>query len=208
MTSVARETVRPSRYAKSLGSLLAAIPMLPLALLYKVNVLLFRTRRDEIFQGFSQFVSLFPGFSGNYLRRAFYRQTLAHCSTDCHIGFGTLFATPDVRIGKSVYIGPHCMIAHATIGDDVLLGSHVDIVAGRHQHNFDRLNVPIRVQGGSYEPVSIGRDVWIGNGATVIADIGNQAIVAAGSVVVKPVEPRTIVGGNPARLISTRSGPQ
>jgi acetyltransferase-like isoleucine patch superfamily enzyme len=51
-----------------------------------------------------------------------------------------------------------------------------------------------------------GNDVWIGHGAIIVAGvhIGDVAIVAAGSVVVKDVEPCTIVGGNPARFIKNR----
>lgn len=52
----------------------------------------------------------------------------------------------------------------------------------------------------------IGNDVWIGHGAMIKAgvSIGSGAIVAAGSVVVKDVEPYSIVGGNPARHIRFR----
>jgi acetyltransferase-like isoleucine patch superfamily enzyme len=59
-------------------------------------------------------------------------------------------------------------------------------------------------QGGVYSLVRIGRDVWIGNGAIVSDHIGEQAVVGAGAVVVKPVEPRAIVVGNPARVVGTR----
>src|SRR5690606_28142163 len=83
-------------------------------------------------------------------------------------------------------------------------GSNVDIVAGKHQHNFDRVDVPIRLQGGHYDPVTIGPDAWIGNGATLIEDVGPHAIVAAGSVVVKPVGAWSIVGGNPAKFLKSR----
>ena len=52
----------------------------------------------------------------------------------------------------------------------------------------------------------IGNDVWIGYGATILngAKIGDGAIIAAGSVVTKDVEPYSIVGGNPAKLIKKR----
>ena len=55
-------------------------------------------------------------------------------------------------------------------------------------------------------PVSIGHDVWIGHGAIVLPGrkIGTGAVVAAGAIVTKDVDPYTIVGGNPARLIRRR----
>lgn len=54
------------------------------------------------------------------------------------------------------------------------------------------------------EPVIIGDQVWIGTGATILAGttIGDQAAVAAGSVVTSDVPGGTVVGGNPAHVIS------
>jgi acetyltransferase-like isoleucine patch superfamily enzyme len=53
-------------------------------------------------------------------------------------------------------------------------------------------------------PISIGDQVWIGTGATILAgtSIGNQAVVAAGSVVTADVPAGVVVGGNPARIIA------
>ncbi len=54
--------------------------------------------------------------------------------------------------------------------------------------------------------VVIGNDVWIGLNSTILSGvtIGNGAIVAAGSIVTKNIEPYTIVGGNPAKPIKKR----
>jgi acetyltransferase-like isoleucine patch superfamily enzyme len=49
--------------------------------------------------------------------------------------------------------------------------------------------------------VRIGSDVWIGSNAVIGNDVSDRCVVAAGSVVVKPVEPHSMVGGNPARLL-------
>jgi acetyltransferase-like isoleucine patch superfamily enzyme len=183
---------------------LAFLFVAPLAAAYGVTARLLPGRREAAFQGCSQFLSLWPGPPGDFLRRAFYRLTLVAAAEDCSIQFGTTFATPEVRIGSGAYIGANCNIAHCRIGDDTLLGSYVMVLSGNRQHHFDRLDIPIRHQGGSHRPVSIGRDVWIGNGAIVLADVGDQAIVAAGSVVTKAVEEKAIVGGNPARVIGRR----
>jgi acetyltransferase-like isoleucine patch superfamily enzyme len=182
----------------------ASLVVLPFIGAYRLSAALWPTRRDSLFQGYSELFSLWPGMSGHFVRRAFYRATLRRCSEECAIGFGTLFATADVDIGEHVYIGAHCMIGHVTIGDHVLIGSRVDIPSGKHQHHFDRLDVPIRLQGGAFTRVTIGADTWIGNGATILDDVGSQAIVAAGAVVVRPVSPRAIVGGNPAVVLGHR----
>ena len=54
--------------------------------------------------------------------------------------------------------------------------------------------------------VIIGNDVWIGHESTIMSGvkIGDGAVIAANSVVVKDVEPYTIVGGNPAKVIKKR----
>jgi acetyltransferase-like isoleucine patch superfamily enzyme len=188
---------------KAVGAL-ATVIVLPLFLFYRLSLVVAPGRRDRIFQGYSQAVSLWPGMTGEFLRRAFYRLTLRRCAADCSIGFGTVFATPDVDIGHGVYIGWYGNIGHAAIGDNTLLGSNVTILSGKHQHHFDRLDVPIRHQGGTFTEVQVGDDVWIGNGAIVAAAVGRQAVIAAGAVVIAPVAERSIVGGNPGRVIGER----
>jgi len=180
--------------------------MLPMAGLYLGLARLAPGRSDVTFMGFSQFASLWPGVTGQFFRRAFYRWTLTECPRDCSIGFGTTFATADVRIGARTYIGVGCNIGHAVIGADVLIGSNVDILSGKHQHFFDRLDIPVGRQGGRYRHVQIGRDVWVGNGAIVMDDVADQAVIAAGAVVTRAVAPRAIVGGNPARVLGERGG--
>jgi virginiamycin A acetyltransferase len=65
------------------------------------------------------------------------------------------------------------------------------------------------MEGNSYPnkgDVIVGNDVWIGYNATIMAGVkvGDGAIIAANSTVVKDVEPYSIVGGNPARGIKRR----
>ena len=52
--------------------------------------------------------------------------------------------------------------------------------------------------------MTIGRDSGIGDRAIVMADVGEQSIVGAGSVVTRPVPARTVVVGNPARELRNR----
>ncbi len=73
-------------------------------------------------------------------------------------------------------------------------------------HAFDPDVTNPRHANQSYGPVTIGHDVWVGRNTTLKAglNIGHGAVVAFGSVVVHDVEPYTIVGGNPARVIRPR----
>jgi acetyltransferase-like isoleucine patch superfamily enzyme len=182
----------------------AALTVAPHLLTYRLLAALGATGRRLAFRSCTQRASHWRGEAGVYRRRALYRRVLRRCGADVSIEFGTTFATPEIELGDAVYIGAYGNIGHCTIGADTLFGSHVMIMAGTRQHGIERLDVPMRAQPGAFTEVAIGRDVWIGNGAIVAADVGDHAIVAAGAVVVKPVPPYAIVGGNPAKLIGDR----
>lgn len=181
----------------------ALVLSVPFFCVYGVGVII--SGRDGSFAGMSQLLSLIPGMTGVYIRRAFYCCTVTKCSRDSHISFGTIFPSRNVSIGNHVYIGAWCIIADSVIEDDVLIGSNVHIMGGT-AHRFDRMDIPIRLQGGSVKTVTIGTDAWLGNGAIVMADVGAKCIVGAGSVVTKRIEQYSIVAGNPARIIRKRIG--
>jgi acetyltransferase-like isoleucine patch superfamily enzyme len=181
--------------------LLAILITAPLWLLAKVEE---RSGSEVWFWTGSELLSLVPGPFGLFLRRAYYRMTLESFCDDCAIGFGTLVAHRQVRVGAGVYIGDRCSIGMATIEDHATIGSNVDILSGNRQHFIDDLDRPIQEQGGTYEPVRIGRNTWIGNSAVIMADVAPDCVVGAGSVVVRPIPERSIAVGNPARVIRTR----
>jgi acetyltransferase-like isoleucine patch superfamily enzyme len=156
-------------------------------------------QRDSLWQSCLQFLSLFPGKVGSYLRLCFLHYTASHVQWDSFIGFGALFSQVDTDIASGVYIGPQCNIGKCSIGRDTLLGSGVHILSGKNQHRFARTDVPMRDQGGVFEKISIGNNCWLGNGAIVMASVGDGSVVAAGAVVVNEVPAGVIVGGNPAK---------
>jgi len=176
--------------------------LLPLLALVKVMELFIKS--DQPFQLGAHSVSLIPGIIGNYFRKEYYRLTLARCAPDVCIEFGTIVNQATVEIGHRVYIGLRCSIGECVIEDDAIIGSNVDIISGKKQHNFERTDVVMREQGGALTKIVIGSDSWIGNSAVVMADIGEKSIVGAGSVVVDDVEPYSIMAGNPARLLRRR----
>ena len=77
-------------------------------------------------------------------------------------------------------------------------------MSGKGQHNFERNDVPIKDQGGRLRKVDVGSNCWVGNGALIMADIGDGSVIAAGSVVVDAIPANAIAVGNPAKVIKFR----
>ena len=187
---------------KTCVHLASTVAIMPLYVSYLLLRLIFN--ENGLFASYSQFLSLYPGKVGSYLRNSFYRLTMTRCEQGVVFSFGTLFSQIDTDVSAGTYIGPQCNIGSCAIGKDCLIGSGVHILSGKQQHSFEAIDAPIRDQGGRLTKISIGNDCWIGNGAIVMADIGSQCVVAAGSVVVNPIEDRTIVAGNPAVVVKKR----
>jgi acetyltransferase-like isoleucine patch superfamily enzyme len=112
----------------------------------------------------------------------------------------------DLKIDAYAYIGPRCKVAKGVcIGKYTMLANDVMIIGG--DHNFRNPEFPIIFAGREErKKTTIGIDCWIGAGSIIMAGvtIGDGAIVAAGSVVTKDVEPYCIYGGCPAKLIRRR----
>ena len=113
-----------------------------------------------------------------------------------HCDFGV-----NIHVGDNFHADYNCTmldVAEIRIGHNCLIGPDVGIYTAGH-----RLEPEGRVLDVYGLPVTIGNDVWIGGHSTILpgVTIGDGAVVAAGSVVTKDVAPRTLVGGNPARLI-------
>lgn len=193
--------------ARRVAEGLAFVLVLPLIGWFRVRRALFPGSRDRGMRGMSQSLALLPGVIGSYLRCAFYRGTMLSVGRPCFIGFGTIFATADVRLGDRVYIGAFCNLGHVDIDDDVMLGSNVTILSGKHQHGFARTDVPMNRQEGRFDRVRIGSDCWLGNGSIVLADVSPGTIVAAGATVTKTLPRLSILGGNPATVIAERNRP-
>jgi acetyltransferase-like isoleucine patch superfamily enzyme len=149
-------------------------------------------------------LALVPGAPGRFLRRGFYCLVLPRCPWDVDIHFGSIVTHPTTRLGRRAWIGLYSLIGTCTIGDDVIIGSRVSVLSGRRPHRFDDAEASVHDQPGEYRELSIGADCWLGEGCTVMADLGSRCVVGAGSVVVKPLPDRTVAAGNPAREIGRR----
>lgn len=172
----------------------------PLALVYSAASKLGGSH--SVFVSSSQFLSLFPGKIGVYLRAAYYAWVCEGTSKQTSIGFLTTLSHADTTFRNGVYIGSHGNIGKCTIGANCLLGSGVHVLSGNRQHSFSDPNIPMKDQPGSFVKISIGEDTWIGNQAVIMANVGTRCVVAAGAVVTKPVEDYCIVVGNPATVVS------
>lgn len=117
----------------------------------------------------------------------------------------------DITLGDRVQFGPECVVhCDAEIGNSVLIAPRVAMV-GRDDHRIDVVGSTIwDSPRGDSKKLIIEDDVWIGYGAIILSGvrIGRGAVVAAGAVVVKDVEPYSVVGGNPAKLIKMRFTPE
>lgn len=91
------------------------------------------------------------------------------------------------------------------IGANTQIGFESIILTG--SHNIYNSEMPILDQGMNFKCVTIGDDVWLGTRVIVLpgVSIGNGAIVGAGSVVTKDLEPNSIYGGVPAKFLKGRN---
>lgn len=121
------------------------------------------------------------------------------------MGEGSRISTPltgvrfhQVRIGKDVIVMPGCLMMSAggiTIDDGAMIAANVQLISNNHDL-YERHIITCKA-------VHIGKNAWIGAGATILpgVTVGDNAVVGAASVVTRDVAPDTIVVGNPARFI-------
>ncbi|OEC98140.1 MULTISPECIES: acetyltransferase [unclassified Rhizobium] len=125
------------------------------------------------------------------------------------------------ELGDFSYLGPRCIVGDATIGKFCAIAAEVRI--GAPNHPMDRPSMhrftycPEYYTAGAVrdhaffdrrkeDRAVIGNDVWIGHGVIVLpgVKVGHGAVLAAGAVVSKDVQPYTVVGGIPAKFIRER----
>jgi acetyltransferase-like isoleucine patch superfamily enzyme len=105
----------------------------------------------------------------------------------------------ELAVGERVFVNQGAsLVAHLSIsiGDDCRIGDFAGIYDSDH-HPLEQSVETRRA------PVAIGRNVWIARGAVVLpgVTIGDHAVVGAGAVVTQDVPSRTLVAGNPARVV-------
>ena len=144
------------------------------------------------------------------------------------LGRSLVYGTQRIRFGDNVLLYPDLHLetqagASIEVGDGVVLsrGVHLVAMAGIHigcgsmigeysslrDANHQRQsNIPIRDAGHRAAPISLGREVWVGRGVTILGgvSIGDYATIGANAVVTRDVPARAIVGGVPAKPLQSR----
>ena len=136
-----------------------------------------------------QIVVLFSKLTGTQVDKSF--RCFPPFYTDCG---------KNIKIGKNVFINACCRFQDQggiEIGDGSLIGHNTTIATLNHDFNPDkRANL-------HPSPVKIGKNVWIGSDSTILpgVEIGDGAVIGAGSIVTKNVPANSIAVGSPARVI-------
>jgi virginiamycin A acetyltransferase len=184
---------------KTLISLIFLIINIPLFLIWKIIFL----SSPKAFTTISELISLFPGYFGYFIRNSFYKMT-GNIGNNVEIKFGTILEFPTVRIRDNNYIGQNCTLAPVTINKGCKIGSNVDIISGGKTHRIGKDKKILATNPKDFKRIIIGKNTWIGNSAVIMNDIGDNCIIGAGSVVVKPIPSNSVAVGNPAKVIRKR----
>jgi galactoside O-acetyltransferase len=188
---------------------------------------------SEIVEWLNFFLNAIPGNIGILLRRFIFKLTFKGCGKKlslftniCITGFQNIQLGDYVQISRSSSIHAHnngrvivgdrlSMNTNSTIGaadgGEVIIGNDVliaqNVVIRASDHEFKDSNIPISHQGHRAGTIVIGNGCWIAANVVITANvkIGDHSIVSAGAVVTKDIDPYSIVGGVPAKLIMERN---
>ncbi|HEY0272324.1 MAG TPA: acyltransferase [Chitinophaga sp.] len=153
----------------------------------------------------SWLIRLLPDSRAFRLKNQLWNMAGFKVAADCRL-FSSVRISRQVQlsIGSDTFIGHDTIIlggpSKVSIGRNCDISSRVNIITGTHEINV----TGNRMAGkGFSEDITIGNGVWIGVGATILAgvEIGDMALIGAGSVVNRNIPPYTIVGGVPAKVL-------
>lgn len=198
----------------------------------KVMARLLKKIVREILTWFNFIVSYIPGYTGLLIRELVIKRKIKKSGNRISIGIGVeITGYENIELGNNINIVKYgsiyahnatlkignnfCMNSNSCIGaadgGEIVIGNNViiaqNVVLRASDHEFKDINIPIKEQGHTGGKIIIGDDCWIGANVVITRNvtIGSHSIVAAGAVVTKDVEPFSIVGGVPARLIRKRT---
>jgi len=156
---------------------------------------------------FWDFTNSLPGILGIGLRYCILKSLCKQCGKNVFIGVNVAISGfHELEIGNNVSIHRECYLeaeGGVTIGSDVSIAHQTSILSTNH--SWENESLPIKYNKIKPAKVVIKDDVWIGCGVRVLAGVSihERSIIAAGAIVTRDVQTRTIVGGNPARVIKS-----
>jgi len=192
---------------------------------------MFKKIKKLLFQIYIAILSSIPTEIGVRLRQIAYKPLFKKCGRNLRIDSGvTILGFENISLGDNVsfmknsYIYAHdggeliignnftinsnsqlgASFGKIVIGNDCAIGPNCVLRAANHK--FDNPDIPFRKQGHKYGEIILEDDVWVASNCVITANtkIGKSSVIAAGSVVTKDVEPYSVVGGVPAKLVKKR----
>ena len=150
----------------------------------------------------------------NRARCKLFRRAVLSCGSNVNFCGDTEFNGYNVEIGNNVSFGQRmqimCVNAPVIIGDNVMFGPGVTLITGDHRIDIvgkymNEVKQKDKLPEND-QPIVLKGDNWIGANSTILkgVTVGEGAVVAAGSLVIKDVPPYAIVGGVPAKVIKYR----
>ena len=120
-------------------------------------------------------------------------------------------AVPGATVGPKTVVGQECTISayqRVSIGQQCVIADRAMFID--FDHNVADPEQPIRKQGIYKRDVVVGSNVWIGYGAQILrgVTVGDNAIIAASSVVTRDIPANAVAAGSPARVIRMRPAPE
>ncbi len=139
------------------------------------------------------------------LRGAVARYFMGSCGPGLEMARNiNLYNPANLRFGSKVFIAYGCMFLATdtiTVGDEVIFGPYCVISAGNHTRQAGSF----RFGDSDLGPIKIGKGTWLGAHVVVVAGVtvGQGALLAAGTVVIRDIPQNNMVGGVPARAIKS-----
>lgn len=185
---------------KNVLDVVATVVVSPLTVICAVELSL-RPHSEAAFAWAAQALAFVPGRPGMFLRRAFYRATLASCGPHLFVNFGSFFTHRVAEVGERVYVGHYALVGAARLGDGSSIGSRASVLSGTQLHEPGPDGRWTPYDPSKLQMVTIGEHVLVGEAAVIMTDVGARSLVAAGAVVSTPVPAGIVVAGNPARFV-------